>query len=140
MTTPNDLDRTLGAWFHGSATTTPPPEPLARAIESTRSIRPRPGLVAGIGSSWIGAGATNGFRGGIANLRPAFVVALVALLALALAGGAALVGSRLLDLPWLPTGHTYLDEIVSAPDLPSPIGAPTLVTLLDGRVLVIGND
>ena len=138
MTTQNDLDRTLGAWFHGDATTTPPPEPLARAIEATRNVRPRPARVAGIGSAWIGAGGANDVRGGIASLRPALVVALVALLALALAGGAVLVGSRLLPPP--PTPHVYLNELVAAPDLPTPMGAPTLVTLLDGRVLVIGND
>ncbi len=46
MTAQNDLDRALGAWFHGDATTAPPPEPLARVIESTRTLRPRPALVA----------------------------------------------------------------------------------------------
>ncbi len=48
MTAQNDLDRTLGAWFHGDATTTPPPEPLARAIEATRNVRPHTALVAWI--------------------------------------------------------------------------------------------
>lgn len=137
MTAQNDLDRTLGAWFRGDATTTPPPEPLARAIDSTRNVRPRPALVAWIGSAWVGAGGTNNVRGATASLRPAFVVALVALLALALAGGAALVGSRLFPPP--PTPHVYLNELVSAPDLPTPMGAPTVATLLDGRVLVMSN-
>jgi YD repeat-containing protein len=137
MTAQNDLDRTLGTWFHGGATTTPPPEPLARAIEVTRNVRPRPALVARIGSAWIGAGGANGVRGGIAGLRPAFVVALVTLLALALAGGAVLVGSRLSPPP--PTPHVYLNKLVSAPDLPTPMGAPTVATLLDGRVLVMSN-
>ena len=62
MTAQNDLDRTLGAWFHGDATTTPAPEPLARALEATRNLRPRPALVSSIGSAWIGAGETNGVR------------------------------------------------------------------------------
>ncbi len=137
MTAQNDLDRTLGAWFHGDATSTPPPEPLARAIEATRSVRPRPALVAWIGSAWIGAGGANGFRGGIASLRLALVMMLVALLAVALAGGAVLVGSRLLPPP--PSPHVYLNELVAAPDLPTPMGAPTVATLLDGRVLVLGN-
>jgi WD40 repeat protein len=137
MTTQNDLDRTLGAWFHADATTTPPAEPLAVVIESTRNVRPRPALVAWVGSSWIGAAETNGVRDGIARLRPAFVVALILLLALALAGGALLVGSRLLPPP--PLRHTYLDQLVSAPGLPTPMGAPTLATLLDGRVLVMSN-
>lgn len=74
MTTQNDLDRTLGAWFHGDATTTPPPEPLARAIESTRHLRPRPCPVAWIGSSWIGARGTSGAPTGVAGLRPALVI------------------------------------------------------------------
>ena len=137
MTMQNDLDRTLGAWFHGDATTTPPPEPLARAIDETRNVRPRPALVAWIGSAWIGAGRANGARGGIASLRPALVIALVALLALALAGGVVLVGSRLLAPP--PMTHVYLNELVAAPDLPTPMGAPTVATLLDGRVLVMST-
>lgn len=138
MTTPNDLGRALDAWFHGHATTTPPLEPLARAIESTRGIRPRPALVAWIGGAWIAAGRTSGVRSGIAGLRPAFVLAIVALLALALVGGAALVGSRLFPPP--PTPHVYLNELVAAPALPAPMGAPTLATLLDGRVLVMTNN
>jgi hypothetical protein len=139
MTVQNDQDRTLGAWFNGDATTTPPPEPLARVIASTRAIRPRPALVARFGSAWIGAGGTNSIRTGIASLRPALAVALIGLLALALAGGALLVGSRLLAPPTLPSRHTYLDELVSAPDLPTPMGAPTAVALLDGRVLVMST-
>jgi len=134
MTAQNDLDRTLGAWFHGDATTTPPPDTLARAIEATRHLRPRPALVARIGSSWIGSGE-NGVLSGIPGLRPALLVALVSLLALAIAGGAVLVGSRLLPHP--PTSHVYLNEIMSAPDLPRPVGTPIVTTLLDGRVLVI---
>lgn len=137
MTAQNDLDRTLGAWFHGDATTTPPSEPLARAIEETQNVRPRPARVAWIGSAWIGAGETDGVRGGFASLRPALVIALVALVALALAGGAVLVGGRLLPPP--PTSHVYLNELVAAPDLPTPMGAPTVATLLDGRVLVMSN-
>jgi hypothetical protein len=138
MTAQNDLDRTLIAWFHGDATTTPPPEPLARVIASTRAIRPRPAVVARFASAWIGAGGTNNVHRGIASLRPAIVVALVTLLALALAGGAALVGSRLFRPPSTP--HVYLNELVAAPDLPTPMGAPTLATLLDGRVLVLTNN
>jgi len=139
MTAQNDLDRTLRSWFHADATATPPPEPLTRAIEATRNLRPRPALVAWIGSARIGAGKRNGVRDGIAALRPAFVIALIALLVLALAGGAALVGSRLLTSLPFPVRHVYQDELVSAPDLPSPMGAPLLVTLLDGHVLVMST-
>ena len=53
--------------------------------------------------------------------------------------GVALVGGLLLARPPLPVRHTYLNELVSAPDLPTPMTA-TLVTLGDGRVLVIGGD
>ena len=64
---------------------------------------------------------------------------LVGLILAALLGGALLVGGRLSSLPPLPLQHTYLDELVSAPDLSMPMTA-TLVTLADGRVLVIGGD
>jgi dipeptidyl aminopeptidase/acylaminoacyl peptidase len=100
MTAQNDLDRILFAWFHGDATTTPPAEPLARAIESTRTVRPRMALVARVGSSWVGA---DGARGASARHRPAFGVALAVLLVLALVGGAMLVGSRLFSQPFKPT-------------------------------------
>jgi hypothetical protein len=63
---------------------------------------------------------------------------LVGLLLAALAGGALLVGSRLLA-PRTPP-HTYVNELVSAPDLSLPMAHPALVPLLDGRVLVIGDD
>ena len=52
MTAQNDLDRALGAWFQGEATTAPPPEPLARVIKATAGLRPRPGPFASLGSSW----------------------------------------------------------------------------------------
>ncbi len=133
MTAQNDLDRALGAWFDGDATTAPPPEPLARAIDSTRHLRPRPVPVAWIGSSWIGSGESSGMRG----LRPALLVALVALLALAVVGGALLVGGRLVAPPRIP--HAYTDRFVSLPDLPTPVGSPIAVELQDGRVLVIGG-
>ena len=63
---------------------------------------------------------------------------LVGLLLAALAGGALLVGSRL-PAPRTPS-HTYRNELVAAPDLSMPMAHPALVPLLDGRVLVIGDD
>src|SRR6476660_5347640 len=60
---------------------------------------------------------------------------LVGLLLAALAGGALLVGSRLLRPHPLP--RTYVNQLVSASDLPTPMGRPVLVPLVDGRVLVI---
>jgi WD40 repeat protein len=65
---------------------------------------------------------------------------LVGLLLAALVGGALLVGARLLAPPPLPMRHTYFNELVSAPDLSMPMAQPALVPLLDGRVLVIGDD
>jgi Tol biopolymer transport system component len=102
MTAQHDLDRMLDAWFHGDATTTPPAEPLARVIESTRNVRPRNALLAAVGSSWTASDATDGFRGTVAGLRPAIVLALALLLTFALAGGVLLVGSRLAPHPSLP--------------------------------------
>jgi WD40 repeat protein len=63
---------------------------------------------------------------------------LVGLLLAALVGGALLVGSRLLA-PKTPP-RSYVNELVSAPDLSMPMAQPALVPLLDGRVLVIGDD
>lgn len=136
MTAHNDLDRTLDAWFGAEAAPAVPPEPLARIIETTRDRRPRPTLLAGLGSHWV-SGSTSGV-GSVANgLRPALVVALVGLIAIALAGGALLVGGRLAPPPHLP--RAYLNQLVAAPDLPTPMTSPMLVTLADGRVLVIGD-
>jgi hypothetical protein len=136
MTAQNDLDRTLGSWFEGDAISAPL-EPLARVIESTRNMRPRPALIARVGSRWVGAGSTNGPWGGLASLRPAMVVAIVTLLALALVGAALLVGSRLL-VP-RPAPQSDVHEFVSAPDLSRPMAYPLLAPLPDGRVLVIGG-
>jgi hypothetical protein len=137
MTAQNDLDRALGTWFAAEVSPAPP-EPLARVIESTRTIRPRPALTARVGSHWVGAGSTDGPMGGLARLRPVMVAALVALLAVALVGAAVLVGSR--PVTPKPPPRTYVDELVPAADLSLPMAHPSLVPLLDGRVLVIGDD
>jgi hypothetical protein len=137
MTAQNDLDRTLGAWFGAEAAPAVPPEPLARIIESTRGLRPRPSVVAGIGSHAVGVGPTSGIGSLASRLRPALVIALVALLTLALVGGALLVGGRLAAPTPLP--RTYLSELVSSPDLSAPMLRPVLTPLLDGQVLAIGN-
>ena len=136
MTAEHDLDRTLDAWFGAEAAAAPPPEPLVRILETTRSLRPRPSLVAGIGGDWIGT-STRGPLGGTARLRPALAIALVALAVLALAGIAILAGGRLRTPPSLP--RMYLNELVSAPDLPVPMYGPVLVSLTDGRVLIVGD-
>jgi hypothetical protein len=37
-------------------------------------------------------------------------------------------------------GHTYVNELVSAPDLPNPVSPRAIVPLLDGRALVVAAD
>lgn len=71
--------------------------------------------------------------------RSARLVVMVALLALAVAATVLLAGSRLRTpvTPYVP--HSYVDELVSAPDLPVPVTSPAAVLLLDGRVLVFGG-
>jgi len=138
MTAQNDLDRTLDTWLGAQAASAPPPEPLLRILETTRGRRPRPALLAGIGSHWVDRGARTGVRGGMANLRPALIIVLVALLALALVGAVLLAGSRLLAPKSLPIPHTDLLELVSAAGLSRPMAGPVLAQLQDGRVLVMG--
>ena len=62
---------------------------------------------------------------------------LVGLLLAVLAGGALLVGSRLLVPQPRPQGDVH--AFVSAPDLSRPMSGPLLAPLVDGRVLVIGR-
>jgi WD40 repeat protein len=138
MTAQTDLDRALGAWFVAEAAAVTPPEPLARVLDTTRLLRPRPAAIAWAGSRWVGAGGIAERRERLGSLRPVVVLALVALLAVALTGAALLVGSRL--LPRKSPPRIYVDELISAPDLSIPMAYPTLVSLLDGRVLVIGDD
>jgi hypothetical protein len=130
----NDLSRTLGPWFGDYAEPAPPSEPLARILETTRGMRPRPSAIARLGSHSVASAPTGSVLSGIGVLRPALIVALIALLTLALAVGALLIGSRLS----LQTRHVYANEIVSAPDMTMVMTHPVVVPLLDGRVLVIG--
>ncbi len=137
MTAHNDLDRTLNAWFGAEAAPAVPPEPLVRIIESTRGQRPRPYVVAGIGSHSVGAGPTSAIGSVAASLRPALLIGLVALMTLVLVGGALLVAGRL-SAP-VPLPRSYLNELVAAPDMSTPMLDPVLTTLADGRVLAIGG-
>lgn len=136
MTGQQDLERALAMWFDGDVVSAPP-EPLARIIEATGGIRPRPALTARIGSHWVGTRSTDRLWTGLAERRPAVAVVLLGLLAVALVGAALLVGSR--PAPTTPK-RVYLDELSRAPDLSIPMAWPILVPLLDGRVLVIGDD
>ena len=119
MTAHNDLDRALAGWFEGDAISAPP-EPLARVIESTRTIRPRPALTARVGSRWVGARSTSGPWIGSAGLRPVTVVALVALLVVALVGAAVLVGSRLLAPKTPVVTEGYVSILLRRDDGPDP--------------------
>jgi WD40 repeat protein len=135
-----DLERTLEAWFGAEASPAPPSESLARILESTRVIRPRPALIAGFGGRWVGAASGTGPSGGIPSLRRALVVTLLTLAVLALVGLVALAGSRLLPVvrpTQLP--HTYSNQFTALADLSRPMDAPVVVPLVDGRVLVIGR-
>jgi hypothetical protein len=139
MTAQYDLDRALGAWFGAEAVPAPPAEPLTRVLETTRRRRPRPSVVASIGSHWVDGWQLKLIPDETTNLRPALVVALVALLVLATAGAALLVGQwlRAPVPPRIP--HVYVNELVQSPDLPAPKALPMLVPLIDGRVLAIGD-
>lgn len=149
MTAQNDLDRMLGAWFGADAAPAPPPEPLLRVLERTRRRRARPSLLASIGDHWIDGWRSEGTSDGPTRLRPGLVIVLAALLAVALAGAALLVGSWL-RAPAMPPPatpppatpqipHAYLNELVQSSSLPAPKAFPRLVSLVDGRVLAIGT-
>ena len=137
MTGQQDLDRSLGAWFDDEVAAPPPPEPLVRVLEATSHLRPRPALVASFGSHWIG-GVPYAGRAEAPKLRPLLILALVALLAVALVGVAAIVGGRLLVPQPAPAPDGVINELVSAGGLSRPMAAPVLASLTDGRVLVIG--
>ena len=89
------------------------------------------------GRRW-GRGRTWGLapRRGRGVLIPLLVVLILA----AVLVGTLAIGSRLRTRPPLPTPHAYVEELVAAPDLPVAMSSPTLVTLADGRVLVMGDD
>jgi hypothetical protein len=131
MTAQHDLDLTLETWFAAEATPAPAPEPLARILELTQSRRPRPSLAAGIGSHWV-AGSPSIGLGRTARGRRVVVIVLAGLVALALVAGAILVGRHAIP------HRTYVDEVVSAPDLAQDFSHPVVVPLTDGRVLVMG--
>jgi hypothetical protein len=180
MTGQHDLDRTLGAWFEAEAEPAPPPEPLARMLESTRHRRPRRALVAGIGSHWVGGRLPIGARDGAPRPAGADVRAVVWALLLLGALVALLLGALLLpggspSLPAVvphqsatpattaepssgPVAEASVGPSATPPVFPSPPesapgqavqtkvadlhvarGAPVVVALDDGRVLVVGG-
>jgi hypothetical protein len=87
----------LAAWLHDEAEGPVPSSALEHALRATSARRPRPALVASVASHWIMAGAADPMREVVRKpLTPSrvLILALVALLAVALAGGAILVGGR----------------------------------------------
>ena len=138
MIAQTDLDRAIGAWLTSEVAGTPPAGPLAQVIATTRGIRPRPALLAGVGSAWVDSGATSAMGYRVDMLRRPALIALVALLTLALLVGAALVAGQLLRPK--PAPRVYTDRFVAATDLSRRMAFPTVVELLDGRVLVMGSE
>jgi Tol biopolymer transport system component len=102
MTRHDEFDRSLAGWFEAEARPAASADVLDRALRATAARRPRPVLVAGLGSHWVGGsvGPTSG--AGVATLgrtglRTSMALLLVVLGLIVLAG-AVLVGGR-----WLQT-------------------------------------
>jgi len=139
MTAQSEFERSLNAWLDNEGAAPPPPQSLARTLEATSRLRPRPPLTAGLGSHWIGSRPVATTSSSLAALRPVLTIALIALLAIALVGGAVVVGSRLLDLPRVTNEQSLRIRLVSAAGLSRPMVRPVLAQLSDGRVLVMGG-
>jgi Tol biopolymer transport system component len=109
MTGHDDFDRTLAAWFEAEAVSPAPAGGLDRVIDAARRRRPRPGLLAGPGSHWVGKVPMAGSSAGARSLPRSGLrisAALMLILAiLAVVGGAILVGARLLQPSPLLTGR-----------------------------------
>jgi hypothetical protein len=91
----DDLERDLARWFEADAVEASPAGAFERAIDATRMQRPRPALMAAIGSAWLETGPA--VAPGV-SLR---MVGAIVLLILALAGAAVYVGSQPRRLPAL---------------------------------------
>ena len=132
MTAYDDLDRTLDAWLGTGPAPVPPPEGLARILETSRGA-PAAAVPRGrLREQWIIGPATAdafGLRSSSRWLRsspwPSSVPSVWSA-----------VGWWLRGHPRTPTSTSSS----SAPDLSMPMAYPVLVPLLDGRVLVIGDD
>ena len=96
MSAQDTFSAELAAWLAVEARAPVPSSALDRALQATSARRPRPSLVAGVASHWIGA-VPKDAPGRVAvraplTARRLVIVALMALLAVALAGAAILVG------------------------------------------------
>ncbi len=130
MTRFDELDQALSAWFDGETIAPAPAGLLERVTAETSRRRPRPPILATVhaGLPRIGVGLPS--VGPIGQPR---MILVLGLLALALAAGAAVVGSRLLP-PISPIQGVF--ERVE----PMSIDARRAVVLPDGRVIVAGPD
>jgi WD40 repeat protein len=97
----DDVDRTLARWFDAESAPAGTADVLDRALRATSRRRPRPRLIAAVGSHWIGdfVGSNPGARtlGQRRSGMRTSMALLLLLLALVVVGAAILVGSRLLQ-------------------------------------------
>ena len=96
MSAQDTFSAELAAWLAVEAHAPVPSSALDRALQATSARRPRPSLLAGVASHWIGTVPTDA-PGRVAvraplTARQLVIVALLALLAVAVAGAAILVG------------------------------------------------
>ena len=83
----DDLERALARWFDAEAVEPAPADRFQQVVEATGERRPRPAMLAGLGSAWVQPGSVAG------TARFSLItVVLLALLILALAAGALIVG------------------------------------------------
>jgi len=119
MTPQDDLDRTLAGWFGTETAAAPPPEPLAQVLATTRRLRPRRPLIAGIGSAWPGGhGRPHSARpAAVRSVVPVAIWMALAALLLALVGASLLAG-----------GHPPIPALVVATSRPNPSPTSSLLT------------
>jgi hypothetical protein len=110
MSQHDDFDRSIARWLDAEARPAATADVLDGALRATSRRRPRPGLLAALGSHWVGdsVGATAGVATlGRTGLRTSLALLLL-LLVLALVAGAVLVGARLLQ----PAPQPAIGEVV----------------------------
>ena len=90
----DDLERTLARWFDADAVEPAPADRFQQAIAATGEHRPRPAMLAGFGSAWVEPGSVAG-----APRFSLITVVLLAMLILALAAGALIVGGLQRRIP-----------------------------------------
>ena len=96
MSAQDTFNAELAGWLAVEAQTPMPSSVLERALEATSARRPRPSLLAGVASHWIESmpadAPTRRAIGAPLSAHRLVIIALLALLAVALAGAAILVG------------------------------------------------